>query len=46
MAMRTKLHLIKYYYSEMFWMSEYGGPFMRPLYFDFSNDLNALNASE
>ena len=42
MAMRTKLCLIRYYYSILHRLSDVGGdPIYRPMFFDFPNDENA-----
>lgn len=40
-AMQTKLALINYYYTEMSMLSEEGGAFYRPLFFDFPKDAMA-----
>ena len=41
MAMRTKLCLIRYYYTELHALSDLGGyPLYRPLFFDYPNDEN------
>ena len=37
-AMRTKLHLIRYYYTQMLKVQTEGGAFIRPLFFEFPND--------
>lgn len=36
--MQTKLALINYYYTEISMISEVGGAFYRPMFFDFPND--------
>lgn len=40
-AMHTKLHLIRYYYTQMSLVQQNGGAFYRPLFFDYPNDDNA-----
>lgn len=40
-AMLTKLHLIRYYYTQLSLVQQVGGAFYRPLFFDFPNDDNA-----
>jgi len=43
-AIRTKYCLIRYYYSQYFALSMYGGaPLYRPLFIDYHNDRNAFN---
>ena len=44
MAMRVKLHFIRYYYSEMMHHSLEGGPFIRPMFYDFPDDIITLEA--
>ena len=39
--MRTKLALVNYYYTELSIVSEEGGSFFRPLFFDFPQDHQA-----
>lgn len=43
--MQTKLHLIRYYYSEMSQYSKDGGAFMQPMFFAFPDDADALSAN-
>lgn len=40
-GMQIKLALIPYYYTQMSLISKNGGPFYRPLFFDFPSDNNA-----
>jgi len=40
-AMYTKLHLIRYYYTQLSLVQQEGGAFYRPLFFDYPNDDNA-----
>lgn len=43
-AITTKYSLIKYYYSQFYYLSTYGGaPFYKPLFFEFPDDINAYN---
>jgi hypothetical protein len=37
-AMYNKLHMIRYYYTQMSLVQDEGGAFYRPLFFDFPND--------
>lgn len=37
-AMNTKLHLIRYYYTELTQLSREGGLFIKPLFFEFNDD--------
>jgi hypothetical protein len=37
-AMYNKLHLIRYYYTQMSIVQQEGGAFYRPLFFDYPND--------
>ena len=37
-SMRTKLALLNYYYTELSAISEEGGAFFRPLFFDYPQD--------
>jgi alpha-glucosidase (family GH31 glycosyl hydrolase) len=46
MAMRTKLHMIRYYYTQLSGLSAAGGAFYKPLFFEFPNDSNALIAPQ
>ena len=39
--MKKKLALSNYYYTEMSMISEEGGAFFRPLFFDFHNETEA-----
>jgi alpha-glucosidase (family GH31 glycosyl hydrolase) len=39
--MYSKLHLIRYYYTQMSIVQTEGGAFFRPLFFDFPTDNNA-----
>jgi len=36
--MYNKLHMIRYYYTQMSLVQDEGGAFYRPLFFDFPND--------
>jgi alpha-glucosidase (family GH31 glycosyl hydrolase) len=45
-AMYTKFHMIRYYYSEMIWLSVDGGAFFKPLFMEFPDDNMALDASQ
>lgn len=45
-AMYTKMHLIRYYYTEMTRLSMDGGAFYKPLFFEFDQDEGALNAQQ
>lgn len=43
-AMRTKYCLLRYYYTHMFMLSKNGGgPFYKPLFFEYPDDINAFN---
>jgi alpha-glucosidase (family GH31 glycosyl hydrolase) len=46
MAMYTKLHMIRYYYTQMSIVQEQGGSFFRPLFYDFPNDDGAYEDQE
>lgn len=45
-AMFTKLHLIRYMYTQMSMIQQDGGAFYRPLFFDFPNDDGAYENQE
>jgi len=45
-AMRTKLHMIRYYYTQLSGLSAMGGAFYKPLFFEFPNDSSALYAPQ
>ena len=38
MAMQTKLHLIRYYYTQLSFLSTTGGTFFKPMFFEFPAD--------
>ncbi len=40
-AIRNKYRLAKYYYTQMYLVSQNGGSFLQPLFFQFPNDPNA-----
>lgn len=40
-AMRTKYSLLNYYYTELSMLHETGGPFYKPVFFEFPDDANA-----
>lgn len=41
MAVMFKYTLVPYYYTELTLISQYGGTFFQPLYFEFPNDHGA-----
>ena len=40
-AIRNKYHLVRYYYTQMSLISQEGGAFYKPLFFEFPNDQEA-----
>lgn len=43
-AMYTKFHMIRYFYTELTMSSRDGGAFFKPLFFEYPNDVKALDA--
>ena len=43
-AMYLKLHLVRYFYTQMQSASQRAGAVYRPIYYDYSNSKQALNA--
>ena len=46
MAMKTKMCMIRYYYTQMSLTSANGGAFYRPVFYDFPNSADAYLAQE
>jgi alpha-glucosidase (family GH31 glycosyl hydrolase) len=44
--MMTKMSLIRYYSTELVSVTLEGGAFIKPLFFEFADDLNALTESQ
>lgn len=45
-AMKTKLHLIRYYYTQLSMVQTSGGAFYKPLFFEFPDEAGAYNDQE
>jgi alpha-glucosidase (family GH31 glycosyl hydrolase) len=45
-AMRTKLHLIRYYYTQLSLVQTHGGAFYKPLFFEFPDEAGAYADQE
>lgn len=45
-AMYTKFHMIRYFYTELTMSSRDGGAFYKPLFFEYPNDVKALDAPQ
>jgi len=46
MAMRTKMHMIRYYHTQMNMVQAAGGAFYKPLFFEFPDDAGAYANQE
>lgn len=46
MAMRLRLHFIRYFYSELISISIGAEPFWRPMWYEFYKDIYSLHANE
>lgn len=44
--MKTKLHLIRYYYTQLSMVQTSGGAFYKPLFFEFPDEPGAYNDQE
>ena len=45
-AIQNRYTYIRYYYSQFYAISEQGGSFFKPLFFDFPNDANSYRDIE